>query len=96
MFQYFYFLDEQSNKDSKVFTPTTTAIQPQSFLCRSIETGEYLVVQRSSIKRTYDDTTEIIMNGRRTEVSIEFRGKTRESLLLRIIFHLLAPGNQRL
>ena len=89
-------MNSRIRTQKKVFTPTTTAIQPQSFLCRSIETGEYLVVQRSSIKRTYDDTAEIIMNGRRTEVSIEFRGKTRESLLLRIIFHLLTPGNQRL
>ncbi|CAM4828440.1 unnamed protein product, partial [Rotaria magnacalcarata] len=36
-------------------------------------TGEYVIVHRSSIKCTYNDTVEIVMNGQGKEVSIEFR-----------------------
>lgn len=58
----------------KVFTPTTNTIEPEAFLCQIIETGEYVIVQRSSIKRTYDDTAEIMVHNRRIEAKIEFRG----------------------
>ncbi len=65
----------------KIFTPTTTTVEPESFLCRIIETGEYVIVHRSSIKRIYDDTAEIMAHGRRTEVKIEFRGWLKLSKL---------------
>ncbi|CAF1324659.1 unnamed protein product [Rotaria sordida] len=72
-------MNDRIRTQKKIFTPTTTATQPQSFLCRSIETGECVIVHRSSLKRTYDDTAEIIMHGRRTEVKIEFRVSNEES-----------------
>ncbi|CAF1624619.1 unnamed protein product [Rotaria magnacalcarata] len=67
-------MNNRARTQKKNFTPTTAGAQPQSFLCRTIETGEYVIVHRSSIKRTYDDTVEIVMNGQGKEVSIEFRG----------------------
>jgi hypothetical protein len=60
----------------KIFTPTVTTVEPESFLCRLIETGQYVIVQRSSMKRIYDDTGELFVHGRRTEVKIEYRGMT--------------------
>ncbi|CAF3339339.1 unnamed protein product [Rotaria socialis] len=61
----------------KIYTPTTNAPEPECFLCRIIDSGEYVIVQRSSMKRIYDDSAEIMVYGRRTEARIEHRG-TRE------------------
>ncbi|CAF1987565.1 unnamed protein product [Rotaria magnacalcarata] len=69
---------ERSNSNSKkIYTPTTNAPEPECFLCRIIDSGEYVIVQRSSMKRIYDDSAEIMVYGRRTEARIEHRG-TRE------------------
>lgn len=65
----------------KIFTLTTTTVEPESFLCQNIETGEYVIVHRSSMKRIYDDTVEITVHGRRTEAKIEFRGWLKLSKL---------------
>lgn len=73
-------MNNRVRTQKKVYTPTTTTAQPEAFLCRNIETGEYIIVHRSSVKRTYDDTAEIIMYGRRTEATIEYRGKLTNSL----------------
>ncbi|CAF2115959.1 unnamed protein product [Rotaria magnacalcarata] len=70
--------DERSNSNSKkIYTPTTNAPEPECFLCRIIDSGEYVIVQRSSMKRIYDDSAEIMVYGQRTEARIEHRG-TRE------------------
>jgi uncharacterized protein YcaQ len=58
----------------KIFTPTTTNQEPQCFLCKIIETGEIMIVQRSSIKRVYEDTAEVIVHDRRMEATIEHKG----------------------
>ncbi|CAF4218971.1 unnamed protein product [Rotaria magnacalcarata] len=69
---------ERSNSNSKkIYTPTTNAPEPECFLCRIIDSGEYVIVQRSSMKRIYDDSAEIMVYGQRTEARIEHRG-TRE------------------
>jgi hypothetical protein len=65
----------------KIYTPTTTTVEPESFLCQIIETGEYVIVHRSSMKRIYDNTAEIMVRGRRTEAKIEFRGWLKLSKL---------------
>ncbi|CAF5153057.1 unnamed protein product, partial [Rotaria magnacalcarata] len=66
---------ERSNSNSKkIYTPTTNAPEPECFLCRIIDSGEYVIVQRSSMKRIYDDSAEIMVYGRRTEARIEHRG----------------------
>ncbi|CAM4837547.1 unnamed protein product [Rotaria magnacalcarata] len=65
---------ERSNSNSKkIYTPTTNAPEPECFLCRIIDSGEYVIVQRSSMKRIYDDSAEIMVYGRRTEARIEHR-----------------------
>ncbi|CAF1470043.1 unnamed protein product [Adineta ricciae] len=61
----------------KVYTPTSTP-EPECFLCQVIETGESIIVPRSSMKRIYDDTAEILFHGRRMEATIEYRGTHRE------------------
>lgn len=58
----------------KVFTPTSTP-EPSSFLCKLIDTHDYLIVHRSSVKRLYDNTAEIVVRGRRMEAVVEFQGK---------------------
>lgn len=58
----------------KIFTPTTTQTEPQCFLCKIIETGETIIVQKSSIKRLYDDTAEVLINGCRMEAVVVHRG----------------------
>ena len=59
----------------KIYSPTTTTCEPESFLCKIIGTDQYLIVHRSSVKRLYDHTVEIMLNGRRAEAKIEHRGK---------------------
>ena len=71
-----FFLFQMNSRvrtQKKIYTPTGTN-GPDSFLCKVIETGEFIIVHRSSVKRLYDDTAEIMMNGQRTEAKIEHRG----------------------
>jgi hypothetical protein len=64
----------RSRTQKKVYTPTTTTPEPECFLCQIIENGEYVIVHRTSMKRIYDDTAEIMVHGRRMEAKIEHRG----------------------
>ena len=67
-------MDSRIRTQKKVFTPTATHPEPQCFLCKLIETGETIIVQKSSIKRLYDDTAEVLVNGRRMEATVIHRG----------------------
>lgn len=58
----------------KIYTPTAIP-EPECFLCQVIETQEYVIVHRSSMKHIYGDSAEIIIRGRRAEAKIEHRGK---------------------
>ncbi|CAM4842552.1 unnamed protein product [Rotaria magnacalcarata] len=62
----------------KIFTPTTNTYEPECFLCQIIDTQEYVIVHRSSMKRIYGDSGEIMVFGRRTEAKIEHRGSREE------------------
>ncbi|CAF2270001.1 unnamed protein product [Rotaria magnacalcarata] len=62
----------------KIYTPTTNTPEAECYLCEIIETKEYVIVHRSSIKRIYGDTAEIMVSGRRTEAKIEHRGSREE------------------
>jgi hypothetical protein len=59
--------------EKKMYTPTGTP-EPNSFLCKLIDSDDYIIVQRSSIKRLNENTAEIIMQGRRVEVCVEHQG----------------------
>ncbi|CAF2053399.1 unnamed protein product [Rotaria magnacalcarata] len=74
-------MNNRARTQKKNFTPTTAGAQPQSFLCRTIETGEYVIVHRSSIKRTYDDAAEIVMNGTHDECRRVWEKKNKISNL---------------
>ena len=66
-------MNSRIRTQKKIYTPPTT-VEPESYLCQIIETGQFIIVHRSSMRRIYDDTAEIVVQGRRTEVKIEFRG----------------------
>ncbi|CAF1482427.1 unnamed protein product, partial [Rotaria sordida] len=71
-------MNNRIRTQKKVYTPTTSAPEPECYLCRIIETGECMIVHRSSIKRIYDDTAEIMVYDRRIEATIEYRGTRDE------------------
>lgn len=66
-------MNSRQRTEKKTFTPSSTP-EPNSFLCQLIDTNDFIIIHRSSIKRLYDNTAEIILNGRRTEVFIQHQG----------------------
>ena len=66
-------MNNRNRTQKKVYTPTS-APEPECYLCRLIETGECIIVHRSSTKHVYDSTAEIMVYGRRMEVTIVHRG----------------------
>ncbi|CAF4349298.1 unnamed protein product [Rotaria sp. Silwood2] len=63
-------MNNRVRTQKKIYTPTTTTNEPDCYLCKIIETGECIIVNRSSMKRVYDDTAEIMVYGRRMEATI--------------------------
>ncbi|CAF4198919.1 unnamed protein product, partial [Rotaria sordida] len=64
-------MNNRIRTQKKVYTPTTSASEPECYLCQVIETGECMIVHRSSMKRVYDDTAEIMVYSRRILIILD-------------------------
>ena len=65
-------MNNRIRTQKKVYTPTTSVPESEHYWCQVIETGERIIVHRSSMKRVCNNKVDIMVCGRRMEAKIEF------------------------